>query len=61
MKFAECAQAILEGKKLRLVLPHGYKVLNCKDSSIYIGAYKDDRLTDIYTADSNDMEWEVLE
>lgn len=61
MKFADCAQAILEGKKLRLVLPHGYKVLNCQDSNIYIGAYEDGRLISIYNADPNDLDWEVIE
>ena len=60
MKFVECALRLLQGR-IKASLPDGYKIMGYEGSSIYIGIYVEGALREIYSADPNDLDWEVIE
>ena len=60
MKFVDCALRLLHGR-IKPSLPDGYTIMGYEGSSIYIGIYVEGALKEIYSADPNDLDWEVIE
>ena len=61
MTFVECVFSIIEKDKIKPVLPDDYKMMGFGGKNIYIGIYEDGILKEVYEANPNDVDWEIVE